>query len=100
MLAKRLKEFRKKNNLSQDDLGRLLNTNGKNVSLWERGITRPNIDTLKKMATLFNTTTDYLLGITDFGKDKFEQLKKSLEENGLKVNDDLTIVKILEEKEK
>ena len=109
MLAKRIKEFRNKKNLSQDDLGKILNTSGKNVSAWERNVTRPDIETLKKIATYFNTTTDYLLGIEDYGKDKFQILKQTLEENGLEVNDNLTIehlskalkiVEVMEKEEK
>ena len=35
------------------------------VSAYERGIRQPSLDTLSKIADLYQTSTDYLLGRTD-----------------------------------
>jgi transcriptional regulator with XRE-family HTH domain len=36
------------------------------VSFWETGSREPDLDTLKKLAVLFEISTDYLLGLTEF----------------------------------
>ena len=41
-LAKRIKEERLKNNLTQEELGKLLNVSKVSVCHWEKGIKKPS----------------------------------------------------------
>lgn len=62
---KRLLELRKKENLSQEALSKILNVGQTTISSWERGEKEPDNETLLKLADYFSVSTDYLLGRTD-----------------------------------
>ncbi len=66
VFAQRLKEFRKTKGLSQKQLAEILHTTNSSVCDWERERSEPNLETLVAMSDFFNTTTDCLLGKTDF----------------------------------
>ncbi|EUJ53830.1 transcriptional regulator [Listeria fleischmannii FSL S10-1203] len=51
--------------MTQSDLGKKINVTKSAVSGYETGIRTPDSETLKKIATLFNVSTDYLLGRSD-----------------------------------
>ena len=65
LLGERIAEGRKKSEMTQNDLAKLLNVQRQVISYYEKGTRTPNIDDLATMSQLFNTTTDYLLGLTD-----------------------------------
>lgn len=65
MLGERLQELRKDHNLSQKQLADKLNLSVHTISSYERNISEPNDEIKVRIAKLFNTTTDYLLGLTD-----------------------------------
>ena len=56
-----IKELRKGEKLTQEELGDYLGTTGNVVSRWERGIAQPNQDNLVKLSERFNKPTDYFL---------------------------------------
>lgn len=56
-----LKILRKKNKLTQDELGELLSVSGKTVSSWEKGRSEPKIDILIRLSDYFNVTIDELI---------------------------------------
>lgn len=56
-------ELRKRENLSQAELGKKLGISGKAISKWETGSAKPNTDMLKKLAVIFNISTDELLNL-------------------------------------
>ncbi|MBR2826981.1 MAG: helix-turn-helix transcriptional regulator [Erysipelotrichaceae bacterium] len=58
----RLAELRRQNNLTQNDIADRLNISAQAVSKWENDLTSPDIDTLLKLADIFNISTDELLG--------------------------------------
>ena len=58
----RLKELRNQKNMTQDELGKVLNVSGKTIGTWERDSRQPNIETINALANYFNVSTDYLLG--------------------------------------
>ena len=62
---KRLTELRKEQRLTQDDLAKIIGSNKRNISNYEVGRSSPNINLLKKMATYFNVSIDYLVGYSD-----------------------------------
>ena len=61
----RLKELRKQNSITQTELGRLLGVEKSTISMYENGKSFPSYDTLIQIATHFNLSTDYLLGVSD-----------------------------------
>ena len=78
----RIEELRKKNNLSQTELGKIVNLSQKAISRYENGSAEPDLYTIKKLSEYFNVTIDYLLG-SDAGniilitKNDLETLKES-----------------------
>lgn len=58
----RLKELRNERNMTQLDLAKLINVTSVSVSGYESGTRSPDIETLIKIADVFDVTTDYLLG--------------------------------------
>ena len=60
--GKFLAELRKKHNLKQSDLAKLLNYSDKSISKWERGICYPkDTDVLIKISNIFNVSIDELI---------------------------------------
>lgn len=64
-LKDRLKELRQEKRLIQDELAKKLNISRNTITRYENGTRQPNINTVKKIAELFDVSTDYLLGISD-----------------------------------
>ena len=61
----RLKLLRKQNNLTQQQLADILHVSQQSIHKYEHDITTPDLDTLKNIANYFNTSVDYVLGVTD-----------------------------------
>lgn len=61
----RLKELRKRRNVTQIRLSIAAEASQETISAYESGRATPSPDTLVKLADFLNTTTDYLLGRTD-----------------------------------
>ena len=61
----RLRELREDNDLTQKELAKLINVDQRSLSFYEIGKYEPNIKTIIKIAQILNTTTDYLLGVTN-----------------------------------
>jgi len=61
----RLKQIRLYKNLTQEQLGKLLNVTNVGVSKWESNERFPDKDTLIKIADYFDVSIDYLLCRTD-----------------------------------
>lgn len=64
-LGDRIKKRRQALNLKQSDLARLLNCTQAALSQYENGNREPGLNDLSSIARCLNTTTDYLLGLTD-----------------------------------
>ena len=60
--SEKLKELRKKNNLTQQELADKVGTNRVNVTKWETGRTEPTLENIVKLSKILDTTTDELLG--------------------------------------
>ncbi|MBQ7466479.1 MAG: helix-turn-helix transcriptional regulator [Clostridia bacterium] len=61
----RLKELRLEKGLSRQQLANLLFVNLRTISYWELGQRECNLEQLAKLSTIFNVSTDYLLGLED-----------------------------------
>lgn len=58
-----LRLLRKKNDMTQADLGKKLGISSSAVAMYERGEREPNFDTLKNIGVFFNVDMNYLLGM-------------------------------------
>lgn len=61
-LGKTILEFRRKNNVTQEDLAAELGVTAAAVSKWENGYTLPDVMMLCALADYFHVSTDELLG--------------------------------------
>ena len=61
MLSENIREYRKLNHMSQDELAEKLHVTRQSVSLWETGQTQPSLDSVVALATIFQISTDDLL---------------------------------------
>lgn len=68
-LGQRIKKLRHDANMTQEKLAELLSISPQAVSRWETDIAMPDISLLPPLATLFDVTTDYLLGMDTYQKD-------------------------------
>lgn len=66
MLGDKIKELRKENKLTLKQLGEMLNLGESTMSMYESGNRNPDYETLAKMASIFDCTTDYLLGQSEY----------------------------------
>lgn len=65
MLSDNIKNYRKKNNMSQDELAEKLGVSRQSISLWETGQTQPTIDNIIALSKVFNISSDMLLGSSE-----------------------------------
>ena len=79
-----ISKLRKEKNLTQKDLGDLLDITDNSVSKWERGINAPDISQLKRIASIFNITVGELLnGERNFKKRENKNGERVLEVKSL-----------------
>lgn len=74
-MESRIKQLREKLGLIQEILAAELGITQQMLSKYERDVTLIKVDILKKIATYFNVTTDYLLGVSDVKRDLQRQMK-------------------------
>ena len=63
MLGTQIKSLREARNLLQVQLAEELHVSKQSISNWENGNILPSIEMLVKIASFFQVSTDYLLGI-------------------------------------
>ena len=61
----RIKDLREDKDMLQKDVAELLNISQTNYSKYELGKINIPINTLKKLGLIFDTSIDYLLGLTN-----------------------------------
>lgn len=61
-LKDRLKELRKSKSMTQKEVAEKLNITREAYTLYETGKNVPTIETLKKLAELYQTSIDYIVG--------------------------------------
>lgn len=62
LLGNRLKELRKAANLTQQELGDLINVTKVSICCYEKGTRTPALETINDLANVFHVNVDYLLG--------------------------------------
>lgn len=61
MFGDKLKEIRKQNKLGQIELAKKLNVANGTISMWENNLRTPDLETIKKIANLFNVALSDLV---------------------------------------
>lgn len=61
----RLKELRKNNNLTQQELADKMSLVKSSISAYEKSAKYPSVEVLVKLCHYFNVSADYLLGLSD-----------------------------------
>ena len=66
--SQRLKTLREKHEWTQLQLGGMLNVSDATINRYEKGIRKPDPETLNALADIFEVSVDYLLGRTEIKK--------------------------------
>ncbi len=61
MKLERLRQLRREQNISQAELAKRFDVHQTAICQWENGRANPDFDKLKRIATFFGVTVDYLL---------------------------------------
>ena len=80
--GERLRELRRENHMTGDELGKKFNVTKTAISYWENGKSFPDEETIKKFADFFQVSTDYILGNSDI-RNPYENHQRISESNKL-----------------
>ena len=80
-IGENIRNFRKKNDLTQEELADRLGVTYQSVSRWENGTTYPDLELLPAISELLSVTVDELLGMPQIEKEKravetFDELRR------------------------
>lgn len=85
IIGNRILELRKKANEKQEDLAKILQCNRASIAKYENGDRIPDGLIIAKIAKHYNTTSDYILGLTDVKTTDID-IKNMCEYTGLNEN--------------
>ena len=81
-IGNRIKELRRKRNLTQEAVAAHLGISFQAISKWERGDGYPDITMLPALASYFDVSVDELLGVNEIEAQKrYEEINSTWEEN-------------------
>lgn len=66
ILSERLKELREENGMTQKQIAAKLGISSVAYLRYEKSQREPSLSMLAEIAKIFNVSTDYLLGVSDF----------------------------------
>ena len=66
-LVMNIRLLREAHNMTQEELAKLLGVKPPAISKWERGLAYPRMDNVARMAQIFGTTMDVVMGIRPVG---------------------------------
>jgi len=97
----RLRQLRKQKDLSQTELGEIVDLHYTHIGRYERGASKPSADALRRLADALGVSTDYLMeGTTEeAAKARFEDrelLRQFQEVESLPDDDKLVVKKLLD----
>lgn len=78
MFSKRLKQLREEKGYNQEYVAEYLGVKQQTYSRYENNVTEPDINTIIKLATLFDVSSDYLLGLSEFRNGNLDQLPNEI----------------------
>ena len=64
-MSNRIKELRKKNKYTQDEIAKVIGVSRQALAFYENGERTMTYDTIKILSSFFKVTPDYLMGATD-----------------------------------
>lgn len=73
-----LKQLRKEKGMTQEDVSKLLGITKSAYGYYEQGKTIPDANGIVRLAQIFDTTSDYILGINKEKQPYFSTAKQSL----------------------
>lgn len=80
-IGEKIKELRRKNDMTQEKLADFLGVTYQTVSKWETGVTNPDLSLIVPLARLFKVTTDEIFNFKESVEDaKRAELEKMYEE--------------------
>lgn len=69
-IGENIRSFRRKNDMTQEQLAQRLGVTYQSVSRWENGTTYPDLELLPAISELLSVTVDELIGMPQFEKEK------------------------------
>lgn len=93
-IGEKIRQLRKKANVTQEKVAEYLGITFQSVSRWENGTAYPDLEILPAIAYYFNITTDELLGVDITNKhEKIKEIRNQLREKSSKglINDGIAI---------
>ena len=78
IIGENIRDYRKKNNLTQEQFAERLGVTYQSVSRWENGTTYPDLELLPAISDLLSITVDELLGMPEAKKE--EKAKEAFDE--------------------
>jgi len=77
-IGEKIKEYRQKSHMTQEQLASCLNVTFQTVSKWETGVSSPDLSLIIPITKIFHISADELLGINDVETDKrYDELKQA-----------------------
>ncbi len=61
-IGKLLKDYREKNNLTQENVANYLNISRQAISAWENNLSRPDLETLLLLSNIYKVSLNKLIG--------------------------------------
>ena len=89
MLGDKIKLYRENKNMTQSEVAEMLGVKSATISKYEAGLLEPNIESLKKLAELYEVSIDELLKEDDFDISKINILEVLREQKNMKLKGNL-----------
>lgn len=89
MLGEKIKKYREEKKMTQMEVAEVLGVKPATISKYEAGALEPNIESLKKLAELFEVSVDKLLKEDEFDVSKINVLKVLREQKEMKLKGNL-----------
>lgn len=89
MLGEKIKKYREEKKMTQMEVAEVLEVKPATISKYEAGALEPNIESLKKLAELFEVSVDELLKENEFDVSKINVLKVLREQKEMKLKGNL-----------
>lgn len=85
MYGERIKMLRKKHRMTMDVLAEKIEVAKSSIAGYESEYRQPPLEKLQKLAEVFNTSTDYIIGLTDDpdSKKEYRNVKEFLDKDTL-----------------
>ena len=89
MLGEKIKKYREEKKMTQAEVAKVLEVKPATISKYEAGTLEPNIESLKKLAELFDVSIDELLKEDEFDVSKINVLEVLREQKEMKLKGNL-----------